>query len=107
MTEYPVSRRMSYLRWRLRTGKDITEEQRVDLNCHDSKMTGAHLDAMNQLSFEDMVHIQRKSITELEALTRDAGLLPGVKEVPTKKKMLERVRLFKQLSLRGALKQFT
>lgn len=91
-------RRMAYLRWRLNEGKGLTEQQRKELNSYDAKTHSASTSALNELSFESMALIERKTADELAEVAQAAGLVREEEKI-TKKDTLERVRFFREHGL--------
>lgn len=96
-----ASRRSTYLRWRLREGKKVSEQERRELNAHDAKKVGVSADALDELTFTEPALLQRKRAAELHELASEAGLV-AADEKKTKAELIEVIKTFQQLGLRAA-----
>lgn len=102
-TDAKRARRMTYIRWRLREGKEVTEEQRKELNEYDAEQHGAYAEVLDRLSFEDISSLKRIKADKLTELAKDAALVEEeeVNSV-TKKEVVSRIKTFRELGLLGA-----
>jgi hypothetical protein len=94
-------RRIAYIRWRLRQEKEVSEDQRRELNRYDAEKHGAHFKALDRLSFEDTSTLSRLRADQLLELAKDATLVSDDESL-TKKEMLARIRTFQKLGLLAA-----
>lgn len=98
---YKTARRMSYIRWRLKTSKPVTEKQRKKLNEYDAEISGAYAEVLDRLSFDDIGNLARLRADKLKELAVDASLVQK-DETVTKKEIIARVKVFQQYGLRAA-----
>ena len=70
------ARRMTYLRWRLKEGKPLTEEQLNELDAYTAEKHGADADALAQIRAMTATEVKGTKADDLRALLQKAGLLP-------------------------------